>query len=51
MAYDNIMGDEALKGLSANLVVAKLRGPFGSAFPDPPPPASSDNGRDGFVKV
>ena len=48
VAYDNIMGDEALKGLSAKLVVAKLRGPFGSAFPDPPPLASSENGGEGL---
>ena len=50
VAFDDIMGDEALKGLSAKLVVAKLRGPFGTAFPDPPPLAFRGDG-DGFVKV
>ena len=50
VAFDNIMGDEALKGLCAKLVVAKLRGPFGVAFPDPPPFALRGDG-DGFVKV
>ena len=38
VAHDNVMRDEALKGLSAKLIMDKMRGPFGTDFPDPPPP-------------
>ena len=49
--YSNLMEDSTLHGLSARRLVAKMRGPFGAAFPDPPPHYLPGNEDEDFVKV
>ena len=51
VAYSNLMEDSTLHGLSARRLVAKMRGPFGAAFPDPPPHYLPGNEDEDFVKV